>query len=200
MFIDGIKALLRKESRFEFVAEANDGAEALSLLESTEVDVLISDISMPEVSGVDLIKQVKTKWPEIKILVISMHNEKEIVAEIMLAEAEGYLLKNASKEELVKAITEVASGSYHYSKEVMNTMLQKLKKSAKKEKAIDLISDREMEVLKLIIQEYSTQQIADALFISPRTVDTHRKHIMAKTESSSIIGLMKFAFRNDLVV
>jgi DNA-binding NarL/FixJ family response regulator len=199
MFIDGVKALLRKEKDFQFVGEVNDGDEALSFLETTKVDLLITDISMPKLSGVNLVKAVKQKWPELKILVISMHSEKEIIAEIMLAEAEGYILKNAPKVELIDAINEISSGGVHYANEVMKIMLQRIKKTTVQERAIQQLTPRELEIVKLIVQEYSTLQIAEMLFISPRTVDTHRKNIMFKTESKTIIGLMKFVFQNDLM-
>lgn len=199
MFIDGVKALLRKATNLEFVCEANSGEEALAYLEKQPVDVLISDISMPGISGVELVKEVKQRWPEVKVLVISMHSDKDIIAEIMLAEAEGYILKNASRQELTAAIQEVAAGGMHYSKEVLNVMLQRIQKTTRQESEVRELSPRELEVLKLIMQEYSTKEIAEALFISPRTVDTHRKHIMEKTQSRTLIGLIKFAFRNELV-
>lgn len=199
MFIDGVKSLLRREKHLVFCGEVNDGLEAIEFLKQNKVDLLISDISMPNLSGVDLVKQVKDQWPELKILVISMHSEKEIIAEIMLAEAEGYILKNAPKEELIQAIDEIASGGVHYAKEVMTVMLQKIKKAAKSEIETQDLSPREMEVLQLVAKEYSTQEIGMKLFISPRTVDTHRKNIMTKTKSKTIIGLMKFIFRNGLI-
>lgn len=199
MFIDGVKSLLRREKRMHFVGEVNDGEDALDFLKKNEIDLLISDISMPKLSGVELVKAVKDQWPSLKILVISMHAEKEIIAEIMLAEAEGYILKNAAKEELIHAIDEIASGGVHYAKEVMTVMLQKIKKSAKSEIETQDLTPREMEILQLIAKEYSTQEMAEKLFISPRTVETHRKNIMTKTKSKTIIGLMKFIFRNGLI-
>ncbi len=199
MFIDGVKSLLRREKHMDFIGEVNDGIQALEFLKNQEPHLLLSDISMPNLSGVDLVKEVKEKWPQVKILVISMHSEKEIIAEIMLAEAEGYILKNAPKEELIHAIDEIASGGVHYAKEVMTVMLQKIKKSVKSEVETKNLSPRELEVIHLLAKEYSTQEIAERLFISPRTVDTHRKNIMTKTKSKTIIGLMKFIFRNGLI-
>lgn len=199
MFIDGVKSLLRKEKNIRFIGEVNDGDQALQFLENQEPDLLISDISMPNLSGVELVQLVKEKWPQVKILVISMHSEKEIIAEIMLAEAEGYILKNSAKEKLIEAIDEIASGGVHYAKEVMTVMLQKIKKSAKSDLKTKNLSPRELEVIQLLAKENSTQEIAEKLFISPRTVETHRKNIMSKTKSKTIIGLMKFIFRNGLI-
>lgn len=199
MFIDGIKSLLRKETNITFVGEASNGVEALNFLKVKKVDLLITDISMPEMDGIELTKTVKQHYPEIKVLVLSMHDDKQIISEILLAEAEGYILKNTGKEELTKAIEYIIEGSTHYSKEVLSIMMQQFKKQEQNNKETKSLTERELEILKLIVQEYSTAAIAEQLFISPRTVDTHRKHIMQKTQSKTIIGLIKFAFRNGIV-
>ena len=198
MFIDGIKSLLRKETYINFVGEVSNGVEALDFLKTQTVDLLITDISMPEMDGIELTKNVKQLYPATKVLVLSMHDDKQIISEILLAEAEGYILKNTGKSELTKAIEYIIEGSTHYSKEVMTIMMQQLKKQEKNNQEIKSLTERELEILKLIVQEYSTAAIAEQLFISPRTVDTHRKHIMQKTQSKTIIGLIKFAFRNGI--
>ena len=199
MFIDGVKSLLRKEDNIDFIGEVHNGIKALSFLENRKPDLLITDISMPEMDGVELTKEVKKLYPEVKILVLSMHDDKEIISEILLAEAEGYILKNTGKKELTKAIEYITEGSTHYSKEVLNIMMQKVKKQYQSDEEIKSLTERELEIVNLIVQEYSTAAIAEKLFISPRTVDTHRKNIMVKTQSKTIIGLMKFAFRNGLI-
>lgn len=199
MFIDGIKSLLRKEAHINFVGEVSNGVEALNFLENNKVDLLITDIDMPEMNGIVLTKKVKQIYPETKVLVLSMHDDKQIISEILLAEAEGYILKNTGKGELTKAIEYIIEGSTHYSKEVMTIMMQQLKTQEKSNSELKGLTERELEILKLIVQEYSTAAIAEQLFISPRTVDTHRKHIMQKTQSKTIIGLIKFAFRNGIV-
>lgn len=199
LFIDGIKSLLKSEKEFIFMGEAHNGEEAFAILEKQIPDLLISDISMPGISGIELVKKVKLRWPDVKILVISMHAEKEIIAEIMLAEAEGYILKNASKNELIQAITEITSGGIYYARDVMNVAMQSIKKNTRAEQELQQLSQREMEILRLIAAEHSTKEIADALFISHRTVDSHRKSIMTKTQSKTIISLMKYVFRNGLL-
>lgn len=199
MFIDGITSLLRKEKHIHFIAELNNGEAALSFIENHAVDLLITDISMGEMSGVQLTKLVKKNHPEVKVLVLSMHNDREIISEILLAEAEGYVLKNTGKTELLQAIHNITSGDTFYSKDVLNIMLKKVKKNQQIEVETKSFTDRELEILNLIVQEYTTQEIANKLFISPRTVDTHRKHIMEKTHSKTVVGVMKFAFRNGLI-
>ena len=198
MFIDGIKSLLRKEAHINFVGEVRNGVEALNFLEKNKVDLLITDIDMPEMNGIVLTKKVKQIYPETKVLVLSMHDDKQIISEILLAEAEGYILKNTGKGELTKAIEYIIGGSTHYSKEVLAIMMQQIKKQEKNNQETKSLTERELEILKLIVQEYSTATIAEQLFISPRTVDTHRKNIMQKTQSKTIIGLIKFAFHNGI--
>lgn len=199
MFIDGVKALLRNEKHLVFKGEVHDGKEALAFLESNQVDLLISDLTMPEMNGIELTKAVKTKYPDVKVLVLSMHADKEMISEILLAEAEGYILKNTGKNELKKAIECIAEGGTHYSQEVLTILMNKISKQEKADREINNLTERELEIVKLIVQEYSTADIADQLHISPRTVDTHRKNIMQKTSSKTIIGLMKYAFRNGLI-
>lgn len=199
MFIDGVKSLLRKEESIEFIGEVHNGIEALNFLENQKPDLLITDISMPEMDGVQLTKEVKKLYPEVKILVLSMHDDKDIISEILLAEAEGYILKNTGKIELTKAIEYITEGSTHYSKEVLHIMMQKVKKQHQSSEEIKVLTERELEIVKLIVQEYSTSDIAEQLFISPRTVDTHRKNIMSKTNSKTIIGLIKYAFKHGLI-
>jgi DNA-binding NarL/FixJ family response regulator len=197
MFIDGIRSLLRNEKQFEFVGEASDGQEALDILKGTPADILITDINMPKMSGTELTKQVKKDYPEIKVLVVTMYNDPAIVNEILMAEAEGYILKNTGKEELVNALTQIADNGTFYSREILEIMVKaRMKRKATSEQNL---SPRETEIVKLIGQELSTAAIAEKLFISPRTVDTHRKNILEKTGCKTIVGLMKYAFENNLL-
>jgi DNA-binding NarL/FixJ family response regulator len=198
MFIDGIKSLLRNEKHIRILSEVNDGKSALEAINTNTYDLLITDVSMGEMSGVELTKIVKHNFPELKVLVLSMHNEKQIISEILLAEAEGYVLKNTGKEELLLAINTIIAGDTFYSKEVLKLMLQSVTQNTKKEEATKDLTERELEIILLIVQEYSTPEIAELLFISPRTVETHRKNIMQKLNTKTIVGLMKFAFRNNL--
>lgn len=199
MFIDGIKSLLMGQERYKVEYEANDGYTALDILANNEVDILISDLSMPEMSGTELVRKVKQTYHDIKVLVLSMHNNRETVGEILMAEAEGYILKNTGKKELIKALDRITNDSTFYSNEVMSIMFEKVKKEKKITSEIQELTEREVEILRLIVQEYSSDEIADKLFISRRTVDTHRKHILKKTASKTIVGLIKFAYRNELV-
>jgi len=198
MLIDGIKALLKKEKNMSFVGTANNGNDALKLIEQLKPNLVITDINMPEMSGIELTKIIKKNFPEIKVLVLTMFNEKAIISEILSSEAEGYILKNTGREELVKAINKIASNGTFFSSEVIETLMKEVKKENKKEKATAQLTPREIEIIKLIVEELSTAEIAEKLFISPRTIDTHRKHILEKTQSKTVVGLIKYAFEFNL--
>ncbi|NVO03491.1 MAG: response regulator transcription factor [Bacteroidetes bacterium] len=198
MFIDGLRSLLRKQDTFVVVDEALDGQKAIEIIENKTIDIILCDINMPNMSGIELTKIVKQRFPEIKIIILSMHNDPNVVSEIMMAEAEGYILKNTGKKELFDALTKVANNGTFYSNEVLASMMQTIKVDKKITSETQLLSEREIEVLKLIVEEYSSEQIADKLFISKRTVDTHRINLLAKTNSKTLVGLIKFAVRNNL--
>jgi DNA-binding NarL/FixJ family response regulator len=199
MFIDGIKLLLKKEKAFEIVGEALNGTIALEMVEKFNPGILITDINMPGMSGTELTKIVKEKFPLTKVLVLTMYNDREIINEILNTEAEGYILKNTGKQELLNALTKIADNGTYYSNEVMNIMMTTVRKEKKIAEQTQHLTPREIEIIRLITKEYSSAQIADTLFISPRTVDTHRKHILQKTKSKTLVGLMRFAYDNNLL-
>lgn len=198
MFIDGLKALLKREKNFQIIGEVGSGGQAIEFIENHQPDLLITDISMPGMSGVDLTRWVKSNYPEIKVLVLTMYNDREIVNEILMSEAEGYILKNTGKHELISAINRINGNSTFYSTEVLNVMMTRLKKQRNIEKNTSLLTPREIEIVKLIMEELSSEEIAEKLFISKRTVDTHRKNILQKTNTRTIVGLLKFAIENNL--
>lgn len=199
MFIDGIKSLLRNQYIFNITAEALDGKSALEILSNQDIDIVITDINMPLMSGIELTKKIKIKYPNIKVIIVSMHNDRATISEIMMAEAEGYILKNTGKKELFEALNKVANYGTYYCNEVLNIMLEMVKKEKKSETIIKNLTDREFEILKLIVEEYSSEQIAEKLSISKRTVDTHRINILTKTNSKTIVGLIKYAIANHIV-
>lgn len=199
ILIDGVKSLLRNEERFQILNEALSAKDALSkLAEDYNYDILITDISMPEMDGVELSKRVKQLYPEIKILVLSMYNNQQVATEIIMSEAEGFILKNTGKQELVAALNAISDNGTYYSREVLLAMMQKVKSDKKTEEEIANLTDREAEILQLICEELSSEQIAQKLNISKRTVDTHRQNIYEKTGCKTIISLIKFALRNNL--
>jgi DNA-binding NarL/FixJ family response regulator len=199
MFIDGVKLLLKKEKSFEIIGEALNGNVALEMVGQKKPDLLITDINMPGMSGTELTKMVKEKFPETKVLVLTMYNDREIVSEILHTEAEGYILKNTGKQELIDALTRIADSGTYYSNEVMNIMMMQVRKKKKIEEQTQHLTPREIEIIRLITKEYSSAQIAETLFISPHTVDTHRKNILAKTKVKTLVGLIRFAYDNELL-
>lgn len=199
MLIDGLKSMLRKEKSIHIVAVANNGIEALKAVRSNpEINFIITDISMPEMSGTEFVKAVKNEFPEIKVLVLSMFNDPAIVNEILNVEAEGYILKNSGKQELISAIYRIANNGTYFSNEVLSELMKELKQHKIVSENGKSLSPREIEIIKLIVQENTTSQIAEKLFISPRTVDTHRKNILQKSNTKTLVGLIKFAFENKL--
>ncbi|MBK9290719.1 MAG: response regulator transcription factor [Bacteroidetes bacterium] len=199
LFAEGLAALIATIPETENAGIAGSALEALSILRSRKVDLLISDIQMPGMSGLDLVKEVKQKFPDVKVLVVSMYCEPEVVEEIFDAEAEGYILKDATYQEFSSAIRQILDNGTYFSNKVMEMMLRRIKKEKKQKNNLVQLSPRELEILQLIIQEYSSEQIAEKLFISKRTVDTHRKNILYKTNSQTLVGLIRYAFENGLV-
>jgi DNA-binding NarL/FixJ family response regulator len=203
MLLDGIRSLLRKEKDIEIIAEAKNGKTALEILQqqadsNNPIDVLLTDISMPQMDGVELTRLAKLRFPDLKILVLTMHDERALIEQILAVEAEGYILKNIGRKELIKAIKKVAEGSSHYSPEVLEVIMQKKNEQHQKNSS-NLLTKRETEIVQLICKEYSSAEIAETLFISTRTVETHRKNILHKINVKNVVGLIKFAFKNQLV-
>ena len=200
IFLEGLTTLLGINPDYKVLGSRTSGQEILEYLKDNEhPDILIADISMPEMSGIELVRHVKKSYPEIKILVLSMHNDRETISEITMAEAEGYVLKNSDREELFKAIDRIAAGSTYYSNEVMSIILERIRFDHKSDSEGILLTDREQEILQLIAAEKSSEEIADQLFISRRTVETHRKNMLKKTEAGTVVGLLKYGVRMGLI-
>ncbi len=199
LFADGVRSLLFDTSKWTVVGRAASGEEALSMLAKQEVDLLLTDISMPGISGIEVTQKAKAQYPDLKIIVLTMHSDPEIIREVMQAEAEGFILKDTEAEEFLAGIERVASGSTYYCHQAIATLMGKPALPSTQPNALDTLTPRELEILKLICQEFSTAEIGEQLFISPRTVETHRKHIMSKTNSQTLVGLIKTAFLNGLL-
>lgn len=200
MFIDGIKALLVNEKSIQVVGEALNGKKVLDLLEQQQADIMLLDVNMPEMDGIEATRIIRQRFPSVKILMLTMYNNTEFIFGLMNAGASGYILKNTGKTELLEAIHAVFSGKTFYSKEVSDSILQNLPKNPGEKKLEEVhLTEREKEVLKLIAQEFNTQEIAAQLFISTNTVETHRKNLLSKLHAKNIAGLVKFAIQTGLV-
>jgi DNA-binding NarL/FixJ family response regulator len=154
---------------------------------------------MGKMSGLELATRIKRVYPGIKVLILSMHDERPIIRSAMDTEAEGFVLKSSSAQEIVAAIEDIRSHKTHYSREALAIMLEDVRQEKKQEVVKLLLTDRELEILKLIMEERSSEEIAEKLFISKRTVDTHRANLLEKTGCHNLIALFKFAVRHSLV-
>ncbi|GAA0891044.1 response regulator transcription factor [Fulvivirga kasyanovii] len=201
LFLDGIVSLLKDYPRISIVACASDGEQALELLtQNSDIDVLITDISMPNLNGEELCKEVKKKYPDVHILALSMHSDSKSIKKVLKNGATGYILKNTGKNELIEAIEHVANGQTYFSESVKNNIMAGITGLEESdEHATVRLTKREIEILKLIASEYTTNQIADTLFISLHTVESHRKNIMRKTKAKNMAGLIKYAVKAGIV-
>lgn len=201
---DGLKALLKEYPEFNIVAEAGNGLEALKLLEKVQVDVIIADINMPEMDGIETIKLVKEKFPTVKPMILSMLENEKYVVSSFNAGALGYVLKTTGKEELAIAIRRVSKGEPYISHQISVKLLKSAQKAADvdqedtKESEI-ILTTREAEVLYLIAEGFTNVEIADKIFTSKRTVESHRKNLMEKTGTRNSAALIKFAILNGLL-
>jgi DNA-binding NarL/FixJ family response regulator len=203
MVIEGIKTLLKTDPVVRVVAQANSGDEALRRLrEHPEVQLAIVDLNMPQMSGVELTKRIRADFPSIRVMALSMFHDHSSVMEVLEAGGAGYLLKNTTKAELSEAIRAVAAGRTHFSQEVGHTLLQNLdvpgQRGPTPAQPVELTT-REKEILQLVAAEKSNHDIAEALFISERTVETHRKNILTKTNCKSVVGLIQYALKHKMI-
>jgi two-component system nitrate/nitrite response regulator NarL len=194
--LDGLGSLLEQEPEFQVLASLHSGEEVLDLLKTQQPHILLTDFSLPGISGVDFVRQVRRLYPQIKIIVLSMHDEGHIIKSVLKEGVEGYLLKNIQHSELKSAIRHVAQGLPYVSPEVTRLLMDEMNKPKDEP---ELLTDRELDVLRLIAKEFSNKEIGDKLFISERTVETHRKNIFRKTKTSSLVGLIKFAYERKMV-
>lgn len=196
--IDGLKSLLHNHPHFQVVIENNNPEEMLNLLKKEDVDILLTDVMMPGMNGNVLAKRVRRLFPDIKILALSMSGQGDLVNEMIDdADIAGYMLKNTNKQEFIKALEKIANGGIYFSEEVIQEMT--LASSRKKETEEARLTAREIEIVRLIEKEYSNKKIAETLFLSERTVETHRKNIFRKTKTNSVIGLVKYAYEHRLI-
>jgi len=204
MFREGVKALLEKEKQITVVSEASNGEEVMQRLQEKPVDVILLDISMEGMNGIETAKKISSQFPDVNILALSMHSEINYITSMLEAGATGYILKNTGKDEMIAAIKTVAAGDSYFSNEVSSKLIQNLNKKSqqngtKGQKSDIPLTKREIEILQLIALEYSNPEIAEKLFISIRTVDTHRRNLLEKLGVKNTAGLVKYAIKNGLV-
>ena len=200
----GLRGLLEREKDIEVTGEAASADEVLNILAIHPTDVVLMDIDLGDSNGIATTLKIKEIYPLIHVLGLTMHEEPDYIIKMLEAGASGYLLKNAGREELLAAIHAVAKGDSYFSQKVSATLLQAITRQKenpeKKKPAIETpLSDREIEVLRLITQEYSNGEIAEKLFISIRTVDTHRRNLLEKLQVKNTVGLVKYAIEKGII-
>lgn len=197
---EGLRAMLEKEYNMEVLGEAADGREALRLIREKTPDVIVMDITMPGLNGVEATRQIRNEFPQIKVVALSMHDDKRFVLNMLKAGASAYLLKDGGFKEVVKAVNAVMANKTYLSPDVTDVVLTDYLKNMNLQEVsvFALLSPREREVLQLIAEGKTTLQIADVMHVSTKTIETHRHHIMQKLQISSIAELTKYAIREGL--
>ncbi|MDI5899517.1 response regulator transcription factor [Flavobacterium sp. LB2P84] len=205
LFRKGISFLLGRETNIEIIFEASNGDELISFLQNNKnnhPDIIIMDLKMPVINGVEATKIIRKEFPELKIIALTSYDSKSFVANMIDVGAVSYLIKNTTPQELLTTIKEVASKGFYYTDYVMKIIQSDVLTNKKTKSNFDsnFLSPREIEVLKLICIQKSTVEIAEQLFISPRTVEGHRNNLLLKTESRNIAGLVVYAVQNELML
>lgn len=198
IMIDGIKALLKNEREFAIISETTKPLTVIDLIGKKIPDIIIADISMPELNGIELTKLIKKKYPEVKVLALSMHNDKQTITEMLQAGISGFVLKNTGKKELIDALGKIADGGMYFSEAITLEIMRSTATVSAPHGETNLTA-REIEIVKLIGAELNNAQIGEKLFISERTVETHRKNIFRKINVKSVAGLMKFALEKGII-
>jgi DNA-binding NarL/FixJ family response regulator len=199
---NGLSSLLTENTGFE-VAEARNGTEALQYISVMRPDLVILDVEMPGMSGIEVVQRVKQQYPEVRLLMLSMLGEPSVVRRLFVLGADGYLLKNTDRDELLEAVAKVMRGERYLAREVAENLQGRRDSPPKPAHSVaeqlSLLTERELEIVRLLAQGLNNREIGDHLSISHRTVDTHRTHLMRKLEVNNLAGVMRFAYQNGLV-
>lgn len=194
IILDGLEAILNQNPEIQVIAKIANGNTALAYLKLNAAQLIITDYSMPDMDGLTLLKLAKEQSPDIKVIMLSMHDEVSIIREVMTAGVDGYILKKYAQNELIQAIHVIMSGGNYWSREVSSALL-----NDQHTEHNNAITEREREVLKLLCDEMNSREISEKLFISERTVETHRKNLMRKICATNTVGLIKYAYMHKLI-
>lgn len=202
LIIDGLAAMIKDESSFNHIGYCNNGQQAIDFIKTVNTDLILMDIDMPVLNGLDATQRIKQINPNIKIIILTMHEERSLVKRFMEIGADGYTLKNTDKNTLTEVIKKVAGGQKYFPEELLKEKENTIKKIIEQPSDAILksqLTDREIEILNLISQGFSNKEIGDKLFISHRTVDTHRTNLMKKLDVGNIAGLIKKAYELKII-
>jgi DNA-binding NarL/FixJ family response regulator len=199
----GIIMILRQNPEFVVVQEASNGQELLDGIVENKPDVVLLDMEMPVLGGSDTLVEIRKMNPDIRVLILTMHNNEAFILQMMELGANGYLIKNTEPDEVVKAIYKVVEAEFYFSEEVSKAMLHGISNPELKNKEGlegHGLTEREVDILHLICKEYTTTEIGEALFLSPKTIEGYRKALMDKTEARNMAGLVLFAIKHGLYI
>ncbi|MBX2845166.1 MAG: response regulator transcription factor [Saprospiraceae bacterium] len=208
LLIDGIKAILSDEDQFVIAGEAHNGKEVLDFLKTDTPDVLIMDINMPEMDGIETLKVLQGENKDLKIIILSSYDDIRLIKEVLKMGVDSYLTKSSAAENILNAVNAVIKGKKYFDEDVQAQMIKafpgvdssKNKRKRSREGVMPIsLTNREIDVLRLIAQEYSSREIGEQLFLSSNTVETHRKNLIKKLNVKNSIGLVKYAIQYDLV-
>lgn len=199
LFRDGLKLLLNNSGKVEVVAEASNGIEFLEIIENYLDAIVFMDIQMPEMNGIEATKKSLAKYPDLKIIALTMFGDDEYYYQMIEAGVKGFLLKSTDLDEVLDSIEIVAKGENCFSKELLYSIVRNLSQAKKTNFVDPNLSDREIEILQLICEGLSNQDIADRLFISKRTVDKHRSNILEKTGTNNTASLVMYSIKQGII-
>jgi len=197
IIVDGLRSLVNGMDGCEVVGVANNGREAVDILKILSVDIILMDIDMPVLDGLEATREIKAKYKGVKVIILSMHSQQGMIKNLIDIGVDGYLLKDSSKKELDNAIKQVSTGGQYFSSGVTHSLMAKNEKS-EIGGGVEL-TKREVEILQFIADGLTNREIGEKLFISHRTVDTHRTNLMKKLEVKNIAGLISYAIKNDII-
>lgn len=201
ILLDGLKALLTRQKDMQVVCACTNGNDLLHLLPATDTDIVVADINMPHIDGIALTRAIKNIRPQLPVLCLSMHDDTGHIQDMTDAGASGYLLKNTNDAELLDAIRTIAAGKLYFPADILAKLAAERVRKRKIEEGMSEVklTSRELEILRLIAKEYNNARIAETLFISERTVETHRKNMLRKTDHSTMLGLLRFAMEHNML-
>jgi len=198
-FRDGLEIALKRIPSVRRITHAASGKEVLHILKEEKHDVVFMDIQMPVMNGMDATKEISKKYPQVKVIALSMHDDRRHIVDMFNSGASGYIIKDTDRNEIEKAIREVMGGNYYFSSNVSNELLQKLinkQRGTDEKKNKDSLTQKEEIILRLICREYSTKEISEKLSLTKKAIEFHRSELLRKTNSKSVAGLVKYGMKN----
>lgn len=200
MFVEGIEMLIHGQENIAVIAKAYNGKEVLDILENTEIDIVLLDLDMPLLNGEEATSIIKERFPKTKVIILTMHDEPSFIRNLVALQVDGYLLKNTPREGLFAAIKKVYNGGSYFGQGLLQSAVRQVFEEEEREaKTVNLLSEREIEIVKLTAKDFTLQDIADKLSISVNTVKSHRKNIQKKIDVKTSLGIVKYAVDNNLI-